>query len=41
MVPEEQYKNAKPIEDYKAWEETAKNLPSDLARRGVSPCQIK
>lgn len=27
MVPEEQYKNAKPIEDYKAWEETAKNLP--------------
>lgn len=27
MVPEEQYKNAKPVEDYKAWEETAKNLP--------------
>ncbi|MGE7903265.1 ABC transporter substrate-binding protein [Peribacillus sp. NPDC094092] len=27
MVPEEQYKNAKPIEDYKAWEETAKKLP--------------
>ncbi|WP_342542772.1 ABC transporter substrate-binding protein [Paenisporosarcina sp. FSL H8-0542] len=27
MVPEVQYKNAKPIEDYKAWEETAKNLP--------------
>lgn len=27
MVPEEQYKNAKPIEDPKAWEETVKTLP--------------
>ncbi len=27
MIPKEQYKNAKPIADYKAWEETAKQLP--------------
>jgi putative spermidine/putrescine transport system substrate-binding protein len=27
MIPKEQYKNAKPIRDFKAWEETAKSLP--------------
>ncbi|MEH7400269.1 extracellular solute-binding protein [Gottfriedia acidiceleris] len=27
MVPKEEYKNAKPIRDFKAWEETAKTLP--------------
>lgn len=27
MIPKEEYKNAKPIKDYKAWEETAKTLP--------------
>ncbi len=27
MVPKEQYKNAKPVEDYKAWEESTKSLP--------------
>lgn len=27
MIPEEQYKNAKPVEDHKVWEETAKKLP--------------
>ncbi|MFX3623445.1 MAG: ABC transporter substrate-binding protein [Ectobacillus sp.] len=27
LVSKEQYKNAKPIKDYKAWEETAKTLP--------------
>ncbi len=27
LIPKEQYANAKPIGDYKAWEETAKKLP--------------
>ncbi|MEE6452275.1 extracellular solute-binding protein [Gottfriedia acidiceleris] len=27
MVPKEEYKNAKPIRDFKAWEKTAKTLP--------------
>jgi putative spermidine/putrescine transport system substrate-binding protein len=27
MVPKEQYKNAKPVGDYKVWEETAAQLP--------------
>ncbi|MDR7002617.1 ABC transporter substrate-binding protein [Neobacillus niacini] len=27
LVPKEEYKNAKPIKDYKAWEETTKTLP--------------
>lgn len=27
MIPKEQYKNAKPVRDFKAWEETAKTLP--------------
>nr|WP_051074246.1 ABC transporter substrate-binding protein [Effusibacillus pohliae] len=27
LVPKEQYKNAKPIQDYTAWEATAKKLP--------------
>ncbi|MGG0176801.1 ABC transporter substrate-binding protein [Gottfriedia acidiceleris] len=27
MVPKEEYKNAKPISDFKAWEKTAKTLP--------------
>ncbi|MFY0542513.1 ABC transporter substrate-binding protein [Brevibacillus sp. H7] len=27
LIPKEQYANAKPIQDYKAWEETAKKLP--------------
>ncbi|MGG0185818.1 ABC transporter substrate-binding protein [Bacillus rhizoplanae] len=27
LIPKEQYENAKPIEDYKAWEKTAKELP--------------
>ena len=27
MIPEEQYENAKPIEDYKVWDETVKTLP--------------
>ncbi|CCQ97882.1 ABC transporter, periplasmic binding protein [[Clostridium] ultunense Esp] len=27
LIPSEQYKNAKPVLDYKAWEETAKKLP--------------
>ncbi len=28
MVPKEQYKNAKPVGDYKVWEESAKQLPA-------------
>lgn len=27
LLPEEEYKNAKPVKDYKAWEATAKKLP--------------
>lgn len=27
MLPQEQYKNAKPIQDFKTWEETSKALP--------------
>ncbi|MGG0238002.1 ABC transporter substrate-binding protein [Bacillus rhizoplanae] len=27
LIPKEQYESAKPIEDYKAWEKTAKELP--------------
>lgn len=27
LIPAEQYKNSKPIKDYKAWEETSKQLP--------------
>lgn len=27
MIPKEQYKNAKPVQDYQAWETTAKKLP--------------
>lgn len=27
MIPLEQYKNAKPVQDYKAWETTSKRLP--------------
>jgi putative spermidine/putrescine transport system substrate-binding protein len=27
LVPKEEYKNAKPIKDYNAWEQTAKTLP--------------
>ena len=27
LIPSEQYKNAKPITDFKSWDETAKQLP--------------
>lgn len=27
LLPKEEYKNAKPIQDFKAWETTAKKLP--------------